>query len=110
MILEPPVRRFECPSCGQTATKHDPRVTTELHPCSAQRGLMVPFVELAAGQDSLRRHEVRHVAVERGDYIAAEQGVAHDADGRAVMAVRTERGDGSHDTTVFAPVASGHHT
>lgn len=108
MILEPPLRRFECPSCGRTEAKRDPRVTTELHQCGAQRGLLMPFVELAPGQDSLRRHEVRHVTFERGDYIGAEQGVAHDENGRAVMAVHTERGDG-HDTTVYAPTAIGRH-
>lgn len=106
-LLEPPLRRFECPSCGQTTAKRDPRVTTELHPCRAQRGLMVPLVELAPGQDSLAKHTVRHVAVERGDYIGTERGVAHDGDGRAVMAVRTERADGSNDCHVLAPTATG---
>ena len=48
---------------------------------------------------------VRHMPVERADYIGRERGVRHDNRGRAVMAVRTERADGSNDTAVFAPTA-----
>jgi hypothetical protein len=104
MILEPPLRRFECPSCGRTLAKRDPRVTTEMHLCPAQKLLLVPFVELAPGQRELKKNSVRHVAVERGDYIAGEKGVRLDGEGRAVMAVHTERVDG-YDCAVFAPCA-----
>lgn len=45
-------------------------------------------------------------AVERGDYVGAEKGVRFDADGKAIMAVRTTRDDGV-DCAVFAPTATG---
>jgi Zn-finger nucleic acid-binding protein len=104
-LLEPPLRRFQCPSCLVTATKRDPRVTTELHPCPKLKGVMVPLVELQPGQHELKRHEMNVRVIERPDYVGAEKGLRFDEDGRPYMAVHTERSDG-HDTAVFAPVAT----
>lgn len=75
-----------------------------MHPCKAQKGLMVPYVEVHGVE--LSKHKVRHVPVERGDYVNGEIGVVHDGEGRAVQAVRTEREDGSYDCHVFAPTAT----
>lgn len=65
---------------------------------------MVPYVEVHGVE--FKKHSARHVAVGREDYEGDEKGVTHDGDGRAVMAVRTERADGSYDTHVFAPAAT----
>jgi len=67
--------------------------------------LTAPFVEVPAGRDGLGRYAARHELVERGDYVGDETGVAF-LDGRPVMAVRTDRADGSNDATVFAPTAN----
>jgi hypothetical protein len=66
--------------------------------------MIVPFVEVVSNA-GIPKHSMRHVVVERGDFIGSEVGVRHDAEGKAVMAVLTERADGSHDTHVFAPAA-----
>lgn len=108
MILEPPVRRFECPSCGRQETSRQTGAVTIGHACPKVAGLSVPYVEVMGSE--LRKHSVRHVVVERGDWIGDERGVMRDIEGRAVMAVHTERADGSHDTQVFAPSATGTHT
>lgn len=99
-----PTKRWECPSCGAQHVTREPRPHTPMHPCRAQKGLLVPFVEVHGTE--LAKHSVRHVPVEREDYVADEVGVAHDGEGRAVQAVRTERADGSYDCHVFAPTAS----
>jgi hypothetical protein len=44
-------------------------------------------------------------AVERDDYVGREM-VQSDSDGRPVMAIRTERWDGSNDLAVLAPCAT----
>jgi hypothetical protein len=75
-----------------------------MHPCRGQKGLTVPYVEFHGVE--LAKNAARHVAVERGDYVGNEKGVTTDAEGKAVMAVRTERPDGSYDCAVFAPSAT----
>jgi len=50
--------------------------------------------------------KVKVTAVEREDYVGNEQ-VQLDPTGRPVMAVITEREDGSNDVSVYAPTASG---
>lgn len=91
MILEPPPTHWECPSCGATDTTTRGDAHTQMHPCPALAGLNVPLATVGTG--------ARHVIVEREDYIGTEQA------GR-IMAVRTERADGSNDTTVYAPTAT----
>lgn len=102
-ILDP-TRRWQCPSCERQHVTHDPRVVTPMHPCTAQKGLMVPYVEVHGIE--LAKHSARHVVVERGDYVGGEQGLRTDAEGRVAMGVSTERADGSNDFTVFAPTAT----
>ena len=104
-ILPAPVRRWQCPSCEARHVTTEARPHTPMHACPRHGGLTAPYVEVPAGRDSLGRHAARHQPVERGDYIADETGVTF-LDGRPVMAVRTERADGSNDATVYAPTAN----
>ena len=102
--LTPQFDYWQCPTCRQldrTPKRAEP--TSRLHSCAALGGLSVPMVQLEAGQTELARGAARHQVVERVDYLNSSKGQPLQ-DGRPVMAVRTERGDGSHDTTVFAPV------
>lgn len=102
-ILEAPERRWECPTCGRQHVTREHRPHTPMHHCAGLAGLWTPFVAVHGRE--LARHSVRHVAVEREDYVAGERGIRY-ADGRAVMAIRVERADGSNDCHVFAPVAT----
>ena len=89
---------WECPDCihQHRTTEHRPHLP--IHPCKGNHGLSVPMVK--AGTRS------RHVLVEREDYISGEVGIQSDGDGRAIMAVRTERLDGSHDQTAYPGTAT----
>lgn len=96
--------RWECPNCVATHGTADPRPHTPMHQCAGLRGLMAPLVRVPPQRVELPRG-VRVVAVERGDYVAGER-VQADGEGRPVMAVRTERADGSNDVHILAPTAS----
>lgn len=98
-------RWWECPSCGHQARTTRAGIITPMHRCAAVAGLEVPLVQVLHN-GGIRRGEVRHVAVERGDMIGQERGVLVDGKGRAIQAVVTERADGSNDCHVFAPVAT----
>lgn len=104
MILLDPSRKWECPSCGRQHLTTQPVTGIPLHPCRNQAGLMVPFVEVHGRE--LGKHSARHVPLTREDYVGAEH-VQTDGEGRPVMAVRTERADGSYDCHVLAPAAAG---
>jgi hypothetical protein len=95
--------RWQCPSCGAQQVTTDHRPHTPMHDCPSQHGLSVPYVEVHGSE--LAKHSTRHVLVEREDLIGDETGVTLDDTGRAVMAVRTERADGSNDVAVYAPTA-----
>ena len=90
--------RWTCPNCDLTDVTRDPRPHSRMHSCAGLAGMTAPMV--AAGV----RCKVE--AVERGDYVGKEKGVRFDANGKAIMAVRTVRDDG-FDTAVFAPTATG---
>lgn len=98
-ILTVPEHRWECPSCGQQATTRRSDVHTEFHHCP-KLGVWAPMVEFTG--DTLDLSTVRHRLVEREDYVGDE-----DVRYPAVMAVDTERADGSNDRAVFAPTAHG---
>lgn len=66
-----------------------------MHSCAGLGGITVPLIEVRSHDE---RPDGRHVLVEREDYIG-------DEDAGRIMAVRTERGDGSNDVVVFAPTA-----
>jgi hypothetical protein len=105
VVILIPERHWECPSCR---VQHVTRIQlphVPMHQCRAKALMLVPYVEVPPGQSELKKGAVTHRVIERGDYIGSERGIRHDAEGRAVMAVHTERADGSHDTHVFAPAA-----
>lgn len=103
VILTPPERHWECPSCHQQHITRDPRPHTPMHRCAAHAGLDMPYAEVHGRAQQLARGAVTHRLIERGDWIGQEVGIPIVA-GRAVMAVHTERADG-HDTHVYAPTA-----
>lgn len=84
------VRQWTCPNCSFTDVTHEARPHTRYHSCPGLHGLTAPMVEAGT--------RVKISAVEREDYIGNENV------GR-VMAVKTERPDGSTDIAVFAPTA-----
>lgn len=86
-----PTQRWVCPNCKLTSVTHEAQPHSQFHPCAGLNGLLAPMVP--AGQ------RVKVTAVEREDYIG-------DSNAGRVMAVVTERPDGSNDTAVFAPTAT----
>lgn len=98
VLLQPPPVTWECPTCAKRYQTTDPRVATKTHPCPDLGGLSVPLQRADRYGVIGERHHIR--PVERGDWIG-DEAVAHGG----TMAVHAERGDGSHDTVVFAPTA-----
>jgi hypothetical protein len=99
-----PTRYWQCPTCDAQHITRTAQVTTPGHACPQLAGLSVPYVE-CPDQRQVDGARVRHRVIERADFVGREHGVRHDGNGRAVMAVHTERADGSHDTTVFPATA-----
>lgn len=95
-ILQPPEQRWECPNC--TVTDRTRGMPNRIHCCSGMAGLLAPLVPAGSG--------ARVRAVERQDYVGTEH-VTLDGNGRPVMALVTDRPDGSNDVHVFAPAARG---
>lgn len=99
-ILRAPEHHWACPNCSLTSISHEPRAHVQMHPCAGLAGLTAPMVPAA-------ERGTRVIAVERQDYLGADQGrVRLDGNGRPVMSVVTERADGSTDAVVFAPTAT----
>jgi hypothetical protein len=88
-------RHWICPNCKAEDVTHEARPHSRYHRCLALGGLAAPMVPAGSG--------ARVRAVEREDYIGTEQVLL--TNGRPVMAVVTDRPDGSNDTAVFAPTA-----
>lgn len=105
-MLEPPTRYWSCPSCVAQHVSHEARPHLPMHPCPGQAGMMVPYVEAHPGRLQRRADRRHHRLIERGDYAGSEKGLRRTVDGRLVMAVHTERPDGSHDTCVFPAMAT----
>lgn len=68
-----------------------------MHNCVGMAGLFVPLT-----RDG---EKTRQVIIDREDMVGKEL-VQTDANGRVVMAVKTEHKDGSVDTNVYAPTAT----
>ena len=96
-LLQPPVHRWECGHCSARDTTREARPHTRYHHCPGLAGLLTPMVLEGSG--------ARVRTVEREDYIGSEI-VQLDGNGRPVMAVITERPDGSNDAAIFAPTAT----
>lgn len=90
-MIVTPVHHWVCPNCTVESVTHEAQPHTRFHICTGLNGLTAPMVEAGT--------KVQVTAVEREDYIGTENA------GR-VMAVKTERFDGSNDVAVFAPTAT----
>jgi hypothetical protein len=94
LLLSLPVQDWECPNCP--VTDRTVGQTNRWHPCPGLAGITAPLVPAGSGS--------RVRAVEREDYVGQEI-VQADANGRVIMAVVTERPDGSNDVVVNVPAA-----
>lgn len=92
-----PVTRWYCPNCNARDVTREANPHTRYHACPGLKGLTAPMAEEGTS--------VKITAVEREDYVGKEH-VTYDEEGTAVMAVKTERADGSNDLAVMAPMAS----
>lgn len=72
------------------------------HPCPKFNGFSVPLVEVFG--DALKKLSTRHVVKHRDDYVGAEEAQIG-PDGKPIMALITERADGSNDTRIYSPRA-----
>lgn len=88
------VQHWECPNCSAV---HVGNVPNRFHMCAGLKGLVAPMVPAGA--------DCQVTAIEREDYVGTEK-VQCDAEGRPIMAIRTERADGSNDIAVLAPLAA----
>jgi len=90
-----------CPECGLTDMTREALPHTRFHRCAKLRGMDAPMVQQGT--------KARIRLVEREDYEGPDApNVQRDPEyGRPVMAMRTERADGSNDVRVYAPVATG---
>lgn len=95
-VLLDATKNWECPSCLARYQTKEARPHVPMHPCP-KLGIIAPYVEVG--------ERARHLVVEREDYVGDEL-VRHSLDGRPIMAVRTERWDGSNDCHVMAPTAT----
>jgi hypothetical protein len=102
IMLTPRQRFWECPNCGTRAVTNLGVAHTEFHHCPTLRYLSAPLVETT---DRGLKQRLHLRALPRGDYLNGDIGQRTNIDGTPIMAVHTERGDGSHDTHVFPAMA-----
>lgn len=102
-VILDPTKKWGCPSCGGLHLTREARPHTPFHQCPALNGLTAPYVEIVHGSE-LDPRTVRHVPIDREDYVGSED-VQTDDNGRPIMALDTQRADGSNDRTVYAPTA-----
>lgn len=95
VILDREPRQWECPHCSVTdVSRWD--MPNRYHKCPGLAGITAPMIP--AGSRAVTRSVVRE------DYVGNEI-VQYDWWGRPIMAVVTERPDGSNDIAVLAPTA-----
>jgi hypothetical protein len=87
-------RQWNCPNCKVTTVTKDAAIP--FHACLGLSGLSAPL--------HLAGSKVKVTTIERGDYLGNEKGVRM-VKGRPIMALKTERPDGSNDLAVYAPMA-----
>ena len=95
-VLQPQTH-WVCPNCTLEQVTVETRPHTRYHACPGLYGMTAPMIEVGK--------KVKVYAVERQDYVGKEI-VTLDARGRPIMAVVTERENGT-DALVFAPLATG---
>lgn len=96
-ILQPPLRRWYCPNCGQQSQTREARAHTRFHTCPRMRGLTAPMLPVGV--------KAKVELVEREDYVGREV-VARDPErNRPVQSLVTTR-DNGQDVVVFAPTAT----
>lgn len=95
VLLSLPPVRWVCPNCPVEAVTPG-NTPNRFHECRGLAGITAPMVP--AGSRS------RVSAVVREDY-ERDEIVQRDGYGRPIMAVITERPDGSNDVAVLAPTA-----
>lgn len=89
-----PVHYWKCPSCGLQDQTQQSGPHTQMHACAALGNAWIPLLEVRSLD---AQPDGRHVVVNKEDYVGGSDPVA---------AIRTERGDGSNDLTVFAEAAT----
>lgn len=94
-LLEPPVRKWACPSCTTVDLTKRPDAHTQMHHCEGLHGFIAPLVEV---QEFDSKVDARHLLLDREDYIG-------DSGADPIASCRTDHGDGSNDCTVYAPTA-----
>jgi hypothetical protein len=93
-----PEHHWECPNCPVEDVTREAQPHTRYHQCAGLKGILAPMIPKGSG--------ARVYLDERQDYVGKEQGLVYD-EGKPIMAVVTERPDGSNDRAVFAPTAVG---
>src|SRR5258705_3183284 len=96
VVLLKPEQRWECPNCNFKDVTHEASPHSRFHSCRGLKGLTAPMVPAGT--------KTKVTAREREDYVGREI-VTKDGEGRPIMAIVTEREDGSNDTAVLAPIA-----
>ncbi len=91
-------RQWYCPNCNAQDITNEAAPHTRYHACSGLHGFSAPMVPKGTS--------AAVSLVVREDYVGKEQGILY-ADNKPIMAVKTERADGSNDVAVFAPYAVG---
>lgn len=94
-LLEPPVRLWACPSCDTQDQTQKYEAHSQMHQCSGLKGFTAPLVEVKQFDSKV---DARHLLLSRDDYVGDL------GDDARIASCVTERGDGSNDCTVYAPV------
>lgn len=93
------IRDWVCPACGLTDQTNQAGPHTRYHTCPKLRFLSTPMIPAGTSAKIVLR--------ERDDYVGTELVQLDPERGRPVMALETRRPDGSNDSIVYAPAATG---
>lgn len=93
-----PRKEWACPNCPAQDVTLEARPHTRYHTCPGLGGISAPMIPAV----EVEQRTTRVRAIEREDY-AGRSIVEVDESGKAIMAVETERSDGSTDLAVLAP-------
>lgn len=93
-----PRHEWACPNCSARDVTTVAQPHTRYHDCPGLAGISAPMVPAA----EVEQRKTRVRAIEREDYVGRTS-VTTDENGKVIMAVETERSDGSTDLAVQAP-------